>query len=491
MRRLRGCSLAALLLAGAFGNSGGAVNAQPSKGETPPNIVLLFADDLGYADLGVYGSATIRTPTLDRLAMEGQKWTNFYAAASVCSPSRAALMTGRLPIRTGVGPDHPLRRVFFPNSSGGLPQNEQTIAEVLKPRGYATVAIGKWHLGHLPEFLPTSQGFDSYFGIPYSNDMDAPGGIEVPWSVELFHEEADIAYWDVPLMEGERVLERPANQWTLTQRYTERAVEFIERSRSRPFFLYLAYSHPHTPVFASKEFWGKSPRGHYGDTVEEIDWSVRRIVETLTELKLDRNTLVVFTSDNGPWLTMRQLGGSAGMLRDGKGTTWEGGMRVPAIFWWPGRIQPQVVTGVGSTLDLTPTFASLARADLAKDRVYDSVDQSPTLLQGAPSARDVVFFYRLQDVYAVRMGPYKAHFVTESSFGEGTQRTEHDPPLLFNVDEDPSESFDISARHPDVLEKIRALVREHRATIQPVENQLNRYPPGEKRGEEGLRPWGK
>ncbi len=211
---------------------------QSVEKDRPPNIVLIVADDMGYADIGPYGNPTARTPTLERLAHEGLKWTNFYAASGVCSPSRAALLTGRLPIRTGVGPTHPLRRVFFPASTGGLPQSEITIAELLKEKGYATAAIGKWHLGHLAEFLPMRQGFDSYFGIPYSNDMDAPGGLSTPWSVELFFEEPNIDFWDVPLMENEAVVERPANQWSLTRRYTERAVQFIEENRNQPFFLY-------------------------------------------------------------------------------------------------------------------------------------------------------------------------------------------------------------------------------------------------------------
>ena len=458
--------------------------------QRPPNFVVIFADDMGYADIGPYGNPSTRTPTLDRLAQEGQRWTNFYAAASVCTPSRAGMLTGRLPIRTGVGPRHPLRRVFFPNSTGGLPSSEVTIAELLKQKNYATAAIGKWHLGHQPEFLPNKQGFDSYFGIPYSNDMDAPGGIEEPWNVELFFKEANINFWDVPLMENEKVLERPADQWTITKRYTENAVAFIDENKDKPFFLYMAHSYPHTPLFTQDQFWGKSPRGHYGDVVEEMDWSTGQIVKKLEELGLTENTLVVFTSDNGPWLIMRQYGGSAGMLRDGKGTTWEGGMREPAIFWWPGTVNPSVEMGIGSTLDLSVTIAKLAGVDLPDDRIYDGLDLSKTLTDSEPSPRDVMFFYRLQDVYAVRKGPYKAHFITESSYG-GEGRIELETPLLFNVDHDPSESFDIAAEHPEVIAELRELVDTHRSTIKPVESQLDRYPPGELRGETdaSARPW--
>lgn len=473
---------------------GAAEQASAGVAQKPPNIVVIFADDMGYADIGPYGNPTTRTPVLDRLAHEGQKWTNFYAAASVCSPSRAGLLTGRLPIRAGVGPTHPVRRVFFPISTGGLPQSEVTIAELLKQKDYATAAIGKWHLGHLPEFLPMKQGFDSYYGIPYSNDMDAPGGLAEPWNVELFFREPNLDFWDVPLMENEEVLERPAHQWDITKRYTERAVSFIEDNKDKPFFLYFAFSYPHTPVFASKKFWGNSRRGHYGDVVEEMDWSVGEIVNKLEDLGLEDNTLVVFTSDNGPWLIMRQYGGTAGMLRDGKGTTWEGGMREPAIFWWPGKIEPSVEMGVGSTLDLLPTIASIAGVELPVDRLYDGVDLTSTLTEGAESPRDVIFFYRLQDVYAVRKGSYKAHFITESSYG-GDGRVEHETPLLFNVDHDPSESFDIAADHPEIVAELRDLVAQHRTTIKPVENQLDLYPPGQLRGQskgdDSKRPWDK
>lgn len=462
-----------------------------NTGSRPPNVIIILADDMGYADLGSYGSPTIATPTLDRLASEGQRWTNFYAAASVCSPSRASLLTGRYPIRTGVGPTHPLRRVFFTNSLGGLPQSEVTIAELLKEKGYATGMIGKWHLGHLPEHAPMTQGFDWYYGIPYSNDMDAVGGISVPWSVDLFFEEPNINYWDVPLMSNNDTLERPADQTDLTQRYTRKALDFIEANAGEPFFLYYAHNFPHTPLFASEGFRGRSAGGLYGDVMEEFDWSVAQIVTKLESLGIDDDTLLVFTSDNGPWLLMRHHGGSAGMLRDGKGTTWEGGMREPAIFWMPGTIEPKVVRGIGSTLDLMPTIAGFAGVELPDDRVIDGYDLSATLRSGAESPREEMIFYRLQDVYAVRKGSYKAHFITESAYGN-SQRIEHPTPLLFNVDEDAAESFDIASDNPETLAGIVALVKRHKATLVPVENELDKFPPGQLRGEEGVgeaRPW--
>ena len=260
-----------------------------------PNIVVVFCDDLGYGDLSCFGHPTIKTPNLDRMAAEGVKLTQFYSASPVCTPSRAALMTGRLPIRSGMCSDK--RRVLFPNSGGGIPASEITLAEALKEQGYATAAVGKWHLGHLPQFLPTSNGFDSYFGIPYSNDMDrvndAPRGRESFWNPK-------VEYWNVPLLRNKEELERPADQTTITKRYTEEAVSFIKENRDGKFFLYLPHSLPHVPLFRSKEFEGKSLRGLYGDVIEEIDWSVGQVLETLRDLELDENTIVWFTSDNGP-----------------------------------------------------------------------------------------------------------------------------------------------------------------------------------------------
>lgn len=441
----------------------------------PPNIVVIFADDLGYGDLGSYGHPTIRTPNLDRMAAEGQRWTQFYVAASVCTPSRAALMTGRLPIRNGMM--NRQNRVLFPDSFGGLAPGEITIPEVLKARGYSTGMVGKWHLGHLPEFLPTRQGFDSYFGIPYSNDMDRVA--TSPPGREAFLQ-PKTEYWNVPIMRNEEVAERPADQTTLTKRYTEEAVRFIREHRSGPFFLYLAHNLPHVPLFRSKDFQNASRRGLYGDVVEEIDWSVGQVLETLHNEGLAPNTLVVFTSDNGPWLPYDEQGGSAGLLRDGKGTTFEGGMRVPAIFWWPGRIQPAAISGIGSTLDLLPTVAVLAGGEAPGDRILDGVDLSPVLLRGEPSPRDEMFYYRGEVLYAIRVGPWKAHFVTEPSYRPG-DRIFHDPPELYQIENDPSEKYNVAAEHPDVVERLIRLAEDHKKTVEPVENQLAR------RGPEALR----
>src|SRR5215203_5838433 len=316
------------------------------------------------------------------MAVEGQRWTSFYAAP-LCTPSRAQLITGRYAIRSGLAAG-----VLFPNSVGGLQPSEITIAEVLKQRGYATLAVGKWHLGHLPQFLPTNQGFDGYFGIPYSNDMDRDSTL--PPS-EDFRRTMDpnITDFNVPLMRDAKIVERPADQTTIARRYTDEAIAFIRRHQKQPFFVYLAHSLPHVPLFRSKEFEGRSARGIYGDVIEEIDHNVGRILDTLRELKIDRQTLVVFLSDNGTWMPYLEQGGSAGLLRGAKGSTWEGGVRVPAIFWQPGTVQPGVTLGIGSEMDLLPTFARLAGATVPPGRPLDGQDLSLTLTKGGPSPREM------------------------------------------------------------------------------------------------------
>ncbi|HET8737587.1 MAG TPA: sulfatase, partial [Pricia sp.] len=317
--------------------------------QRPPNFIIIFADDLGYGDLGVYGHPTIKTPNLDRMAYEGQKWTNFYAAASVCTPSRAALLTGRLPVRSGMASNE--HRVLFPDSKNGLPAAEITLAEQLKDVGYATACIGKWHLGHKEQYLPTNNGFDYYFGIPYSNDMNKTGGKNYKEAAKEGPSAIKIQDYNVPLMRNTEIIERPADQNTITKRYSEEAISFIKKNKEKPFLIYLAHNLPHIPLFASEEFLGKSKRGLYGDVVAEIDDGVGKILAALDEERLAENTIVVFTSDNGPWLPFKTHGGSAGLLRAGKGTTWEGGMREPAIFWGPTTVQPGRVDGLGSTLD--------------------------------------------------------------------------------------------------------------------------------------------
>lgn len=429
---------------------------------TPPNFVILFCDDLGYADLGCYGHPTIRTPHLDRMAAEGLRFTQFYASAPVCTPSRAGLMTGRYAIRSGLCSNQ--RRVLFPDSTGGLPADEITIAEALKARGYATACIGKWHLGHLPEFLPTKHGFDRYFGIPYSNDMPSPGVKRLNWP-------------PVPLIRDLETIESDPDQRLITERYTAEAIQFIkdvagqEGAARKPFLLYLPHTMPHVPLYASDKFAGKSPRGLYGDVVETIDWSTGEILRTLRELGLAENTLVFFTSDNGPWRTQGPRGGSAGLLRGGKGSTWEGGMRVPGIAWCPGKIQPGVTTALATTLDLFPTLLSLAGVELPRDRPLDGYDLRSVLLAGKPSPRETFYYYRDAEATAVRRGPWKLHVKTQAGYGQPKPDL-HDPPLLFHLEQDPGEEYNVAGSNPEIVAELKALLEKHAAETTPGKPQL-------------------
>jgi arylsulfatase A-like enzyme len=432
---------------------------------------LIYTDDLGYGDLGCYGHPTIATPHLDRMAAEGQRWTDFYAPAPVCSASRAGLLTGRYPTKTGTA-----SAVFFEWSAEGLDPAEVTIAETLKQAGYVTACVGKWHLGHQSQYLPTNQGFDSYYGIPYSNDMRLDP--RMPFAEDVLLREGmtlerarargnKINNW-VPLMEGDQVIEYPCDQTTLTRRSTERCVEFIQSNKERPFFLYYASSFPHIPLHASAEFRDKSRRGLYGDVIEELDASVGTILDTLRESGLAENTLVVFTSDNGPWLKMDERGGSAGLLRSGKGTTWEGGMREPALFWWPGTIEAgSICRGIGSALDLYTTFAVLAQGTA---RGEDSLNLVPAL-EGGNSPRSEFFYYREEELYAVRSGPWKLHLITEGAWGDGEPRIKYDNPLLFHLGHDPSEKYDIADKHTAVIEALMTLVEQQEKAVKTGRNR--------------------
>lgn len=444
-----------------------------NQASSPPNVIVILADDLGYGDLGSYGHPAIRTPHLDRLAAEGQRWTSFYAGAPVCSPSRAALLTGRWPVRTGIYRRAPLETgarsgpgVFRVDSQHGLPHGEITLAEMLKARGYATGIVGKWHLGHRPEYAPGRHGFDAFFGLPYSNDMGlAPG---VKGGREMMRDPL-VDYWTVPLLRDGIVVEQPVEQTTLTKRYTEEAVRFITANRARPFFLYLAHSMPHVPLFRSPAFAGRSAAGIYGDVIEELDWSVGEIVNVLRREGLDRRTLVVFTSDNGPWTLYDDHGGSAGPLREGKGGTYEGGLRVPGIFWMPGRVRPHTVGDIGATLDLLPTIASLTGTPVPSDRPIDGLDLTPTLLQLAPSPRETFAYWRDEELYALRHGPWKAHFITRGVYGRGGDRVHHRPPELYHLGSDPGERWNVAAQHPGVVDELTAQAAELQRRTPPAE----------------------
>ncbi|MEX2594552.1 MAG: sulfatase [Anditalea sp.] len=444
------------------------INSQAQDSGDKPNVIVIFADDMGYGDLGVYGHPSIKTPHLDRMAYEGQKWTSFYSAANVCTPSRAALLTGRYPVRNGMSSDS--RRVLFPDSDGGLPAAELTIAEVLKGQDYQTAAIGKWHLGHLPQYLPTSHGFDYYFGIPYSNDMDKVNDVD---REEAFGH-SKIEYFNVPLMRNTEIIERPADQNTITKRYTEEAIKFIDQHKEEPFFVYLAHNLPHVPLFASEDFLGISDRGLYGDVIEEIDWSVGSILDYLRKEGLDRNTLVVFTSDNGPWAIFNEQGGSSGLLYGAKGTSYEGGVREPAIFWWPGKINPGVITGTGSTLDLLPTISQIAGASLSKEKEYDGYDLSQVLFDGKDSPRDEMIYYHGTRIFAARMGDYKLHFYQNNPLGYPEKMEKLEVKKLYHLQHDPSEKYDLAEKHPKIITEIEEMVKNHQSTVVPFKSNLEK-----------------
>ncbi len=435
-----------------------------------PNIIVIFADDLGYGDLGCYGHPSIRTPHLDRMAREGMRFTDFYSAAEVCTPSRAALLTGRYPIRSGMC--HDKFRVLRNVSTGHLPDDEVTLAELLKGQGYATGYVGKWHLGvwsNNPAGHPKRHGFDFAFGLPHSNDMNPNPGRPKEEDNKPY---PDQKWWNPPLYDGEKLIEQPADQTTLTRRYTEQAVKFIREKKDGPFFLYFPHTFPHTPIFASEQFRGKSPRGGYGDVVEEIDWSVGQVLDAVRAAGIEKNTFVFFSSDNGPWLIRGLAGGSAGLLREGKGSTWEGGMRVPGIAWQPGRVPAgNVCREVASTMDLFTTAATWADAKIPADRPIDGLDITPLLTASGTVKRDAYLYYRGAQLFAARLGKWKAHYFTQPAYG--TPKPEaHEPPLLFDLAADPGESFNVAAEHPEVLREIAAAVERHRAQLQPAPTQL-------------------
>lgn len=389
-----------------------------------PNIIFIFADDLGYGDIGCFGATDINTPNIDRIDAEGIKFTDFYCASSICSPSRAALLTGRYSQRMGV------YSVFFPESETGMNPEEITIAELLKVRDYTTGIVGKWHLGHQPQFLPLQQGFDSYFGIPYSNDM------------------SNLVY-----MRGNEIDETRVKQKYITKTYTEEALDFIEENKDKNFFLYVAHNMPHVPIFASEGFIGTSDRGLYGDVVQELDWSVGEIISKVEELGLVEKTLIIFSSDNGPWLVMGEDGGSPGILREGKNFTFEGGMRVPAVAMWKGKIPAGTIYhGMATQMDWLPTFANLAGISVPNDRLIDGFDITQVLFnQGIRKDSTLLYMDEITgELQCYRKGGWK---IKEPYPGfAGTQWKSHVEPhdtLLIDLKVDPGETNNLYKTYPE------------------------------------------
>ena len=436
----------------------------------PPNVVVIFIDDMGYGDIGPFGATKQRTPHLDRMAKEGMKLTSFYATP-VCSVSRAQMMTGCYGARISVP------GVYFPGQSVGLNPSEVTVAERLKEKGYATQMVGKWHLGDQPEFLPTRQGFDHYLGIPYSNDM--------------LKKSAETKVPVVPLLRDEKIVELMdgEGQRRMVELYTKEAVDFIGRHKDQPFYLYYAHNAVHTPIYPGAAFAGKSQNGRFGDWVEEVDWSVGQVLDALRTQGLDKDTIVIFTSDNGPWLTKGADGGSAGPLRGGKGSTWEGGVRVPTLAWWPGRIPAGSVNdAVAATIDLLPTFVSLAGGTVPATPVIDGRDITPILLgQSKESAREAHYYFAGYDLQAVRQGRWKLA-LTPQPEGMGKQADKTPPGLrLYDLDAEIGEQTDVAAQHPEVVAKLKALADKMAAEI-GGKSPTARRPAGEVKGAKTLYP---
>ena len=443
-----------------------------------PNIILIFADDMGYGDLSCYGQENYQTPHLDQMAKEGIRLTNFYVSQPVCSASRASLLTGCYSNRVGVS------GAFFPTDSIGLNSSETTLAEIVKQKDYATAIFGKWHLGHLPEFLPTKQGFDEYFGVPYSNDM---------WSKHPNN--ANFKFDALPIVEGEKTIRYlDDNQDSLTTWYTQKTINFIEKNKDKPFFIYLAHSMPHVPLYVSDKFRGKSGAGLYGDVIMEMDWSVGEINKTLKSNGLDENTLVIFTSDNGPWLSYGTHSGVAGPLREGKGTVWEGGIRVPFIAKWPSKIPADVEQNIpASTIDLLPTIANWIGASLPEKEI-DGKDIAPVLLaeENAENPHDAYFFYYKQNELESMLsadGKWKLYFPHNYRSIEDRKGRDDGLPIpynfqvkvgleLYDLENDLSETTDVIGKNPETAEKLKTLADSMRMELgdklQDVEGRSNR-----------------
>lgn len=427
---------------------------QKKAEDTPPNIIIIFTDDQGYQDVGCFGSPDIETPHLDQMAKEGAKLTDFYAAQAVCSASRAALLTGCYPNRVGI------HGALMPNHTSGLSLSETTLAEMLKASGYRTAIYGKWHLGDAPQFMPNNQGFDDYFGIPYSNDM---------WP---FHpgQGTTFNFGPLPLYENENIIDTLEDQSMLTTRITERSVKFIQSNKDTPFFLYVAHPQPHVPLFVSEKFKGKSKRGLYGDVIMEIDWSVGQILNALKENGLDEKTMVIFTSDNGPWLSYGEHSGRALPLREGKGTAWEGGQREPCIMRYPGKIPAgQMITTPVMTIDILPTIATLTGSTLPQEKI-DGKNVWPVITgKSAKSPHEAYFYYyKRNELHGVRYGDWKLYFPHSYRTLNGREGGRNGLPVpyeqntvseieLYNLKEDIGETSNVASENPEVVEQIKKI----------------------------------
>ena len=446
------------------------VTSLVTRAADKPNFIIIFTDDQGYGDLGCFGSTKIKTPNIDRLAKEGRKFTNFMVASPVCSPSRAALLTGCYPKRVSMH-----QHVLFPSSQKGLNPDEHTIADHLKGQGYATACFGKWHLGHHPETLPTSNGFDTYLGIPYSNDMNHPdnkgkpkgghGGMDALWA----NPGSTLTKWNTPLMENEKIIEVPVDQRTVTRRYTDKSIEFIKANKEKPFFLYLPHSMPHIPLYVPDDVRDPNPLNAYTNVIEHIDAEVGRIANLLRDLKLDQNTYLIFTTDNGPWLQFKHHGGSAGPLRAGKGTTFEGGQRVPCVMWAPGRIPAGTTcNALCGTIDLLPTIAGLTHTPLPKDKKIDGLDISALLTGSDQSPRNEFVYYTSQGALeGLRQGKYKLLIKKgrRPKKAPENQRAPKSQIMLFELDADLGEKNNIAEKNPELVAKLGMRMKELDAEI--------------------------
>lgn len=436
----------------------------------PPNVVVIFIDDMGYADIGPFGGNPALTPHLNQMAAEGRKFTNFYVSQAVCSASRASLLTGCYNVRLGI------LGALGPNSTQGIHADEMTLGEVCQQKGYATACFGKWHLGHHRQFLPQLNGFDEYFGLPYSNDM-------WPFHPEVRHlpTEQRLKHWPhLPLIDGNEIVTSEVTdveQTQLTTWYTERAVSFIDRNAEKPFFLYVPHSMVHVPLYVSERFKEKSGAGLFGDVVMEVDWSVGQIIEALKRNHLDENTLVIFTSDNGPWLSYGEHAGSAGNLREGKGTMFEGGCRVPCLMRWPGKIPPNTTCDAPAmTIDVLPTIAKLIGASLPQHPI-DGRDIWPLIANevGAKSPQEAYFFYWGNELQAVRSGSWKLHFnhdyrsLNNRPGGKDGVPAKYESltieQSLFNLESDPGETQNVAEQHPDVVQNLITLANKTRSEL--------------------------